>query len=550
MPFDRADALRRLATEEFDVLVVGGGITGAGVALDAAARGLRTALVERRDLASGTSSKSSKLVHGGLRYLQQRDFRLVYEALHERQRLRRTAPHLVHLLPFLMPMFGKGGLVHPKLVKALNSALWMYDLTGGARIGKLHERISAEEVLAHMPTLRRDRVVGGFVYYDARTDDARLTLTVARTAADHGAAVATWTEVTGFRKDAGGAVTGATVRPTGGEPIDVRAAVVVNAAGVWSDDIRELDDGVHPEALRPAKGVHVTVPWAKVRNDIAAVVPVPKDRRSVFVVPSADNGHTYIGTTDTDYDGPIDDPVCTAEDVEYLLEAMNASLEEPLTPDDVLGTWAGLRPLVRSASSARTADLSRRHSVIRSRSGVISVTGGKLTTYRKMAADGVDAVVKALGRGGRSRTVRLRLHGADGFDAMTAPDAAERLGVDAATLAHLAGRYGGDARVVAAMVVADPDLGRPLVEGLPHLRAEAVYAARYEMAQTLDDVLSRRIPARWLAAEASAAAAEDTARLVAPELGWTDEDVDREVAAYRAAVAAERDAAGLRTVPA
>lgn len=550
MPFDRADALRRLAGEEFDVLVVGGGITGAGVALDAASRGLRTALVERRDLASGTSSKSSKLVHGGLRYLQQRDFRLVYEALHERQRLRKTAPHLVHLLPFLMPMFGKGGLVHPKLVKALSSALWMYDLTGGARIGKLHERISAEEVLAHMPTLRKDRVVGGFVYYDARTDDARLTLAVARTAADHGAAVATYAPVTALTKDAGGRATGATVSPRGHDPIDVRAAVVVNAAGVWADDLRELDEGVHPESMRPAKGVHVTVPWGKVRNDIAAVVPVPKDRRSVFVVPAAHNSHTYIGTTDSDYDGPIDDPVCTEEDVTYLLDAMNASLEEPLTPDDVLGTWAGLRPLVRSASSARTADLSRRHSVVRSNSGVITVTGGKLTTYRKMAADTVDAVAKVLGRGGRSRTARLELRGADGFDALGAPGTAGRLGIDEATLDHLAGRYGGDARIVAAMVASDPDLGRPLVEGLPHLRAEAVYAARYELAQTLDDVLTRRIPGRWLAAEATARAAEDAARLVAPELGWTDDDVEREVAAFRAAVAAEREAAGLRTVPA
>jgi glycerol-3-phosphate dehydrogenase len=550
MPFDRADALRRLAEEPFDVLVIGGGITGAGVALDAASRGLRTALVERRDLASGTSSKSSKLVHGGLRYLQQRDFRLVYEALHERQRLRKTAPHLVHLLPFLMPMFGKGGLVHPKLVKALSSALWMYDLTGGARIGKLHERIDAEEVMGHMPTLRRDRVVGGFIYYDARTDDARLTLTVARTAADHGAAIATWTEVVGLIKDDDGRVTGATVRPEGGDPIDVRATVVVNAAGVWSDDLRALDEGAHPESIRPAKGVHITVPWNKVRNDIAAVVPVPKDRRSVFVVPSADRGHTYIGTTDTDYDGPLDDPVCTAEDVAYLLEAMNASLSEPLTPADVLGTWAGLRPLVKSEANARTADLSRGHTVVRSRSGVVSVMGGKLTTYRRMAADAVDSVVKVLGRGGRSHTARLKLHGADGFDAVTAEGAADRLGVDQATLEHLAGRYGGDARTLAAMVVADPDLGRPLVEGIPHLRAEAVYAARYELAHTLDDVLSRRIPARWLAAEASSAAAEDAAHLVAPELGWSDADVDREVAAYRAAVAAEREAAGLRTVPA
>jgi glycerol-3-phosphate dehydrogenase len=547
MPFDRSASLRRLADETFDVLVVGGGITGTGVALDAASRGLRTALVERRDLASGTSSKSSKLVHGGLRYLQQREFRLVYEALYERQRLRVIAPHLVHLLPFLLPIFGKGGIVNPKLAKALRSAMWLYDLTGGARIGKLHERISAEESLAHMPSLDPDKVVGGFIYYDARTDDARLTLAVARTAADHGAAVATWCPVVGLEKDADGKVVGARVRPVerGQEedPITVRAAVVVNATGVWGDELQAMDSGPREPSIRPAKGVHVTVPWDRLRNDIAAVLPVPKDRRSIFVIPDGDR--TYIGTTDTDYDGPLDDPVCTAEDIGYVLRAVNASVKEPLTPDDVLGTWAGLRPLVRGAKSHRTADLSRRHVVARSASGVIGVTGGKLTTYRRMAADAVDAAVEVLGRGGRSRTKKLCLHGAEGSEALSEPGAAERLGLRPEVLAHLAGRYGGDARTVAAMVSADPELGVPLVGTLPHLRAEAVYAARYEMAQTLDDVLSRRIPARRLAAEASAEAAEDAARLIAPDLGWSESEVARQVSSYRTAVAAEQAAAGL-----
>jgi glycerol-3-phosphate dehydrogenase len=551
MAFDRGAALRRLADEPFDVLVVGGGITGTGVALDAASRGLRTALVERRDLAAGTSSKSSKLVHGGLRYLQQREFRLVYEALAERQRLRTLAPHLVHLLPFLLPIFGKGGIVHPKLVKAMRSAMWMYDFTGGARIGKLHERISAEESLAHMPSLDPDKVVGGFIYYDARTDDARLTLAVARTAADHGAAVATWCPVVGLEKDGNGAVVGARVRPVErgveGGTITVRASVVVNATGVWGDELAAMDQGPSAPSIRPAKGVHVTVPWDRLRNDIAAVLPVPKDRRSIFVVPDGDR--TYIGTTDTDYDGPLDDPVCTAEDVAYVLRAVNASVKEPLTPDDVLGTWAGLRPLVRGAKSNRTADLSRRHVVARSSTGIIGVTGGKLTTYRRMAADAVDAVVEVLGRGGRSRTRRIRLHGAEGSEGLSSPEAAARLGLEPPVLAHLAGRYGGDARTVAAMVAADPGLGVPLVPTLPHLRAEALYAARYEMAQTLDDVLSRRIPARRMAAEASAEAAEDAARLVAPELGWSEQEIARQVASYRASIAAELAAAGLEPAP-
>jgi glycerol-3-phosphate dehydrogenase len=541
MGFDRAAALRRLADEPFDVLVIGGGITGAGVALDAVTRGLRTALVERRDLASGTSSKSSKLVHGGLRYLQQGDVRLVYEALAERQRLRHTAPHLVRLLPFLIPIMGKGGLVNPKLVRAMSGALWMYDLTGGARIGKLHERISADEAHAHFPTLRRDRLTSGFLYYDAQTDDARLTMTVARTAADYGAAVVNWTEVLSLTREQG-RVAGARVRTAEGDECEVRARVVVNAAGVWSDEVRALDEGVDPRSIRPAKGVHIAVPWDRVRNDIAAVVPVPRDKRSVFVVPLGDR--TYIGTTDTDYEGSLDEPRCTAEDVRYLLDAINASVEDPLSDADVVGTWAGLRPLVRSASSGRTADLSRRHRVSRSASGVITVTGGKLTTYRRMAVDTVDEVMRAVERRGRSITRRVRLHGASGYDTLN-EDAAPRLGISPALLTHLANRHGSDARVLAAMIERDPSLAEPLVPGLPHVRAEAIHAVREEMARTLDDVLTRRIPARWLAAEASASAAADVAALISSEVGWSIDDASREVASYRAAVAADLAAAGL-----
>jgi glycerol-3-phosphate dehydrogenase len=532
MGFDRAAALRRLADEHFDVLVVGGGITGAGVALDAVTRGLRTGLVERHDLASGTSSKSSKLVHGGLRYLQQGEVRLVYEALAERQRLRRTAPHLVRLLPFLIPIMGKDGLINPKLARAMESALWMYDLTGGARIGKLHERLSAEESYAHFPTLKRDRLVSGFLYYDAQTDDARLTMTVARTAADHGAAVANHCAVHSFLKD-GDKVVGIGVEADG-EAFDIRAEVVVNAAGVWSDDVRALDEGTHPDSIRPAKGVHISVPWDKVRNDIAAVVPVPKDKRSIFVVPMGER--TYIGTTDTDYDGPVDDPRCTDEDVRYLLDAMNASLAEKLTFDDVLGTWAGLRPLVKSAESGRTADLSRRHKVSTSAGGLVSVTGGKLTTYRRMAADTVDEVVEQLGHGGRSQTKRIKLHGAVGFAELT-DDVAARLGLTVDQLHHLAGRHGGDTRAIAALIQQDPSLGARLVERLPHLRAEVVHAARHEMVCSLGDVLTRRLPLRWLDARAAIEAADDAAALIAPELGWDGETARMQVERFRAEVA-------------
>ena len=527
MSFDRARALAALGEGSFDVLVIGGGVTGAGVALDAAARGLRTALVERDDFASGTSSKSSKLVHGGLRYLQQREFRLVYEALHERQRLLRNAPHLVRILPFLIPLFGKEGMVNKSVAKAMSTALWMYDFTGGARIGKLHERVSVDEARAHMPTLRHDRLVAGWLYYDARADDARLTLTLARTAAlDHGAVVVNHCGVTGLLKDRSGRVSGAVLA----DGTEVRAGAVVNATGVWADAVRALDEGHDVRTIRPAKGIHITLPWSKIQSDIATVVPVPGDRRSVFVVPWGDR--VYVGTTDTDYDGPLEDPQCTPEDIEYCLRAINAAMDEKVSPADVLGTWAGLRPLVAHATSGRTADLSRRHAVARSASGVITVTGGKLTTYRKMAADAVDAVVHDLGRGARrTRTKTLPLRGAAGWQDV--PDE------------HLRDRYGSEARTVLAMIEADASLGEPLVRGLPYRRAEAVYAVRYEMATTLDDVLSRRTRSRLLARDASAAAALDVARLLAPELGWSEADATKQAEAYRASVAAERDSAGL-----
>jgi glycerol-3-phosphate dehydrogenase len=549
--FDRPSTLRRLADTHFDVLIIGGGITGAGCALDAASRGLRTALVERDDFASGTSSKSSKLIHGGLRYLQQGDVRLVYEALHERQRLRRNAPHLVKILPFLLPVFaGKGGVVPKQLSRALGSAMWMYDLTGGLRIGKLHKRISPEEALAHLPTLRTDRLADSYLYYDAQADDARLTLTIARTAAiDFGAVVVNGVRVLDIIKGPSGRAQGARVAIDGDDELEVRADAVVNAAGVWSDEVRALDEGTHPNSIRPAKGIHITVPWSRIRNDIAAVVPVPKDRRSVFVVPWGE--FTYIGTTDTDYDGPLDDPQCTRDDIDYLLRAINFSVTSQITERDITGTWAGLRPLVRDASSGRTADLSRRHRVQHSPSGVVSITGGKLTTYREMAADTIDEVLervlaaKVLERAQRhSRTKRLRLRGAAGYEEVRASEAdAARVG--RRTLEHLADRYGGEARTLLAMIEHNPDLGRPLVEGLPYVRAEAVYAARYEMARTLDDILSRRTRARLLGRDASAEAAPQVAALVAPHLGWDREEQARQVDEYRRLVEEERRAPGL-----
>jgi glycerol-3-phosphate dehydrogenase len=581
--FDRQAGLARLADEEFDVLVVGGGITGAGVALDAASRGLRTAIVERGDWASGTSSKSSKLVHGGLRYLQQREFALVHESLAERQRLLKNAPHLVSPLPFLIPLFGKGGVIDKSLVRGYEVALWMYDLAGGWRIGKHHKRVDAAEVTAHLPTLRTDRLVSGFLYYDARTDDARLTLAVARTAAlDHGAAAANYAPVVEILRGTDGQVRGAIVQPvdpvsagdagsesspSAGPPIEVRAKTLVNAAGIWADEVRTLDDPSTTPTLRPAKGIHLTVPQSKLPCDIAAVIPVRGDGRSVFVIPWGDQ--VYIGTTDTDYNGTVDDPRVEEADVAYVLAAVNAVVTEPVGAADVTGSWAGLRPLLSQAGhkrppNARTADLSRRHRVTTSPSGVVTITGGKLTTYRKMAEDTVDEVLRVLpptaggsaakprravasiARRRRSSTARMRLRGAEGAAELRARSAtaAGESGIDEAALLALVSRYGGEARAVLALGEKRPELLGPLVEGLPHLLAEVLYGARYEMATCVEDVFARRTRALLRDAESTATAARRAAELLGEELEWDAQRVEAEVA--HATGLARRDLAAAR----
>ena len=559
--FERATALDRLGSEEFDVLVVGGGITGCGVALDASARGLRTALVEARDFGSGTSSKSSKLVHGGLRYLQQHDYLLVYEALHERQRLIRNAPHLVHPLPFLIPLFGKDGVVAQSVAKAYSTALWLYDVTGGVRIGKRHRRVEAAEALSHFPVLSTDRLVAAFVYWDAQADDARLTLALARTAAARGAVVANYCPVAELIAE-GGRVCGA--RLAGGPT--VRARTVVNAGGVWSAEIGRLapsgEDGV---SIRPAKGIHVMVRSEKLPCDYASVLTVPGDRRSIFVVPwAADEAagpagpgrYTYIGTTDTDYDGPLDQPRCTPEDVAYVLGAVNAWTSAGLTAEDVTATWAGLRPLISDARSARTADLSRRHRVVVSGEGLVTVTGGKLTTYRKMAADTVDAVLGAPKGPGRwlpgrsvrpSPTARLTLVGGEsnGRPPAAAAGTARRLGIDDATFAHLAGRHGSETGSVLDVCGERPELAGRLHQNLPYIEAEVLWAARHEMAVTVGDVLARRTRALILDRAAAREAAPRVAELLGTELGLSVGEQAAQVSAFEREVEAERSAEGL-----
>jgi glycerol-3-phosphate dehydrogenase len=548
-PFRRADALRRLADETFDVLVVGGGITGAGVALDAASRGLKTALVEKGDFASGTSSKSSKMIHGGIRYLQQREFRLVYENLAERQRLLDNAPHLVSPLPFLIPLFGRDGVVSKTVARSYATALWLYDLTGGWRIGKRHREVTKQEALAHLPTLSTDHLVAGFLYFDARADDARLTLSVARTAAfEYGAVMANYTPVVRLTTGADGKADGAIVRAVPDDETSefpIRARIVVNASGVWADHVRALDEGHDPHAIRPAKGVHVTVPAERLPCDIAAVIPVPRDKRSIFVVSWPETDLVYLGTTDTDYTGPLDDPACTPEDVDYLLDAANAITTSRLTRADVTGVWAGLRPLLAPTAkgghvSERTADLSRRHTVTTSSHGVVTVTGGKLTTYRKMAQDTVDVVVAQLGESPRRRrcvTKNLPLMGATTKTR------------DPVTLAQpharLLGRYGTASADVLALADGRPELLDPVVAGLPYTGAEVLYAAREEMAGTLDDVLSRRTRATIQRAQPTMDAATAVANLIAPDMGWDEEEAREQVARFTEACEKELLTAGL-----
>ena len=528
---DREAELQSLRSTQFDVLVVGGGVTGLGVALDAASRGLKVALVERDDFASGTSSKSSKLIHGGVRYLQQGEVALVYEALHERHRLKRNAPHLVQTLPFMIPILKRDGVVSRKIARALGTALWMYDLTGGWRIGKFHRRLKADKAFTHLPTMDRQRLGSAYLYFDAMADDARVCLALARTAQNYGAVVLNYTRVEKILHNENGQASGAVVKPYDTEAFAVDARVVVNAAGVWSDEVMTSDAGKNPDSIRPAKGVHLTVPWKMVRNDLAIVIPVPGDRRSLFLVPWIPNydgtyQYTYVGTTDTDYQGSIDDPQCTSVDINYVLKALNAAVMTNISADDVTAVWSGLRPLVKSVNgekiSSRTADLSRRHKVSKSKSGVITIAGGKLTTYRKMAQDTIDEALTQIQKSAKCKTKNLKLIGATTSTPKT----------NAKSAMHLAARFGTEASLINEMIAENPSLGEQLIAGLPYLKAEAVFAVKYEMARTLDDILSRRTRARIINRRASVASARAVAELIAPLLNWGEQEINNQVLAY------------------
>jgi glycerol-3-phosphate dehydrogenase len=443
----------------------------------------------------------------------------------------------------MIPILTKDGVISKKIARALGSALWMYDLTGGWRIGKFHRRLKAKEAHEHLPTMPFEKLGSAYLYYDAAADDSRLCVTVARTAVQHGAAVANQCAVTKIVHDEAGVARGAIVQPTDGEQFTIRATTVVNAAGVWADNVRQADEGNNPHSIRPAKGIHITVPWKKVQNDIAIVIPVRRDKRSLFVVPWIPNGdgtyqYTYVGTTDTDFAGGVDESQTSAEDIHYVLEALNQSITTNVTIDDVTAVWSGLRPLVRNedgtTAKGKTADLSRKHKVKVSDSGVISIMGGKLTTYRKMSEHTVDEVVKHIGKAKKCKTKNLQFIGAKGFKSSmsSGPDA------------HLAERFGGELNSVKELIAQDSTLGEPLINGLPYLRAEAIFAIRNEMAQTLDDVLSRRTRARIINRRATLASARKVAELMATELHWDSAEIDRQVAFFVDSCSRE-EAAGL-----
>ncbi|RZT84489.1 glycerol-3-phosphate dehydrogenase [Pseudonocardia sediminis] len=538
-PQARTGALRAMGSGELDVLVVGGGVVGSGAALDAATRGLSVGLVDARDFASGTSSRSSKLIHGGLRYLEMLDFRLVAEALQERGLLiQHLAPHLVRPVPFVYPLKHH---VWERFYAGAGVAL--YDtlglLSGRSRGLPHHRHLTRAGARRVVPSLRKDALVGALEYYDAQVDDARHTMMIARTAAAYGAHVATRARVVGLLKDSG-RVVGATVQDLeSGERIDVRAKQVINATGVWTDETQGLANERGQFKVRASKGIHLVVPRDRIRGDAGLILRTEKS--VLFVIPWG--RHWIIGTTDTDWDLDKAHPAASAADIEYLLKHVNGVLEQPLTHEDVEGVYAGLRPLLSGESEA-TSKLSREHAVATPVPGLVVVAGGKYTTYRVMAKDAVDAAVHSLdAKVPESCTEDVPLLGAEGYSALrnSTQLLAARSGLHPARIEHLLGRYGSLIDEVLDLLVEDPTLAEPLTGADDYLRAEAVYGASHEGARHLEDLLARRTRISIETFDRGEGAAEEVARLVAPVLGWDDEQIAREVDHYRKRVQAERE---------
>jgi glycerol-3-phosphate dehydrogenase len=536
-----------------DVLVVGGGVNGSGIARDAARRGLSVAVVEMNDVASGTSSASSKLVHGGLRYLEMGEFSLVFEAVSERRILMDVAPHLVNPLGFLFPIY-EGSRHKPWVV---NAGMWVYDGLSLFRSPKLHRNLDAAALAVEEPALRREGLKGAPLYYDCATDDARLTLETALDAILAGAVISTWTKAISLLKDDRGRVCGAVVenRHTG-ELREVRASVVVNASGPWTDRVLAMS---RPRAegpmLRPTKGVHIVVPREKLPLEHALLASHPRDGRVLFGIPWRPDA-TYIGTTDTDYEGDPSDVHATRADVDYLIDAMRAyAPNHPLTHDDVLSTWAGLRPLVRPPEAGLgESAVSREHTITVGEDGLITIAGGKLTTYRRMSAEVVDTAVKLLHLQAAlpsalmpAHTDREPLPGAVGWPDDDDHGAVARkigeaggAGVEADTARLLADTYGMRGLEVARMVRQDPSAGERIVAGRPEIMAQVDWAVEHELAYEVEDVLARRTQLYYRDRDQGLAAAPRVAARMGARLGWDAGRREDSVRRYAELVARSR----------
>jgi glycerol-3-phosphate dehydrogenase len=537
-PTQRDAALSAVVEVELDVVVVGGGVVGAGAALDAATRGLSVGLFEARDWASGTSSRSSKLIHGGLRYLEMLDFGLVREALRERGLLaQRLAPHLVQPVAFLYPLKHRGW---ERLYAGAGVALYdtMGHASGAARGLPRHRHLSRTGALRVCPSLRKDALVGAIQYYDAQVDDARHTVTVVRTAAAYGAHCANRARVVGFLRE-GERVTGVRVRDLeSNRTIEVRARQVVNATGVWTDDTQAMIGERGQFHVRASKGIHLVVPRDRIQSTTGLILRT--EDSVLFVIPWG--RHWIIGTTDTDWSLDKAHPAASRSDIDYLLRHVNEVLVTPLNHEDVEGVYAGLRPLL-SGEEESTSQLSREHRIAHPVPGVVVVAGGKYTTYRVMAKDAIDAVSHSLDeKVPPCCTERIPLAGAEGYAALwnSRHRIAERHGIHVARVEHLLHRFGSMIDEVLALVDADPSLGEPLVGADDYLRAEIVYAASHEGARHLDDVLTRRTRISIETFDRGTSSAPVAAALMAPVLGWSDAQIAREVEHYLARVQAER----------
>jgi len=531
-----------LGKTRFDVLVIGGGITGAGVALDAVARGYKVALVEKADFASGTSSKSTKLVHGGIRYLPNFDFGLVHEALVERGLLLQNAPFLVQPVAFVLPIY-KGDR-HPVgmpfttpggigLGQLLNIGLTMYDTMAGRRNIQWHQHLKREDVLKLAPALVADGLKDGFTYYDGQTNDARLTLALIRTAAQRGATITNYSELTSFIKE-DGKVCGAVIcDKLNNQEITVQARHIVNATGVYAEQLETMT-GVEPQvSIEPSKGVHLVLSREDLKlGNTAIVLPETEDKRILFIVPW--ESRAIYGTTDTGQ-GDLDHPVTTHEEIAYLLKYLNRYLSVNLTEKDIVSTYAGYRPLVKPRNAnGSTAKLSRTHAIIQSPTGMVSIVGGKLTTYRRMAQDTVDVLSKRDGMKLVHPTEALPLQGSEGWTSVQ-PDIDSKgsaLGLAQDITQHLSNNYGTEAQTVLEMAAQDASLATRLVDDLPYIKAEVLYAVRNEMAMTPDDVLARRTSITLEDRKRGLGIVNEVAAVMAQELGWSAEHQQSMIAAF------------------